>query len=73
MLVFRKGTWYTVDVHLSDPLLTEGHKRTAASIIASRLEKGSSMIAATAAAEKTLYLQIYSGLLSREEHGPPKN
>lgn len=83
MLVFRSGAWRTVQVVLSDPLLTEGHRREAASMIAAKMDKGASLTAATAEAEKTLYLRLYPGLKScagsttvsvlREEHGAPKN
>ena len=59
MLVFRSGTWKTIPVVFSDPMFTEGHRREAAAIIASRVEKGGSLVAATAEAEKTLYLRLY--------------
>jgi hypothetical protein len=72
MLVFRSGAWRSVQVVLSDPLLTEDHKRYAASIIASRLEKGDSLHSATVEAEKSVYLRIYRDLrVSREEHRAP--
>jgi hypothetical protein len=73
MLVFRGGAWRNVQVVLSDPLFTEGHRREAASMIAAGMDKGASLVAATAAAEKALYLRLYPDLAIREEHGPPKN
>jgi hypothetical protein len=66
MLVFRSGTWTTTPVVLSDPIFTEGHRREIASIIASRMEKGDSLVAATAAAEQALYLRLYGGLVMRK-------
>jgi hypothetical protein len=41
-------------------MLTEGHKRTAAALVANDLVKGASFEAATAAAEKTMYEKIYA-------------
>ena len=64
MLVFRSGVWKTIPVIFSDPMFTEGHRREAAAIIASRVEKGGSLVSATAEAEKTLYLRLYGGLVS---------
>jgi hypothetical protein len=73
MLVFRNGTWNTVDVAFSDPILTESHRREAAALIASRVEKGDSLVSATAEAEKMLYGRLYPGLVSREQHRSPKD
>jgi hypothetical protein len=73
MLVFRNGIWKTVEVALSDPLFTEGHRREAAAMIASRMEKGESLVSARAEAEKILYSRLYPELVSREQHGAPKN
>lgn len=73
MLVFRNATWKTVNVALSDPLFTEGHRREAAALIASRMEKCDSLVSATSEAEKALYKRLYSQLVSREQHGTPKN
>jgi len=73
MLVFRNGTWKKVEVKLSDPIFTEGHRREAAALIASRTEKGDSLVSATAEAEKVLYGRLYPNLVSREQHGSPKN
>jgi hydroxymethylpyrimidine/phosphomethylpyrimidine kinase len=73
MLVFRSGSWRNVQVVLSDPLFTDGHRREAASIIAARMGKGASLVAATAAAEQVLYSSLYAELVTREEHGPPEN
>ena len=73
MLVFRNGTWKTVEVELSDPILTEGHRLEAAALIASRMEKGDSLVSATAEAEKVLYNRLYPQLVSREQHRTPKN
>ena len=63
MLVFRRGVWQTIDVPLSDPMLTPGHKAAAAAIIANglSLEK----------AEQLLYEQLLG--ISREEHNTPEN
>jgi hypothetical protein len=73
MLVFRNGTWKTVDVALSDPILTEDHRREASALIASRMEKGDSLVSATAEAEKMLYGRLYPDLVSREQHRSPKD
>ena len=73
MLVFRSGAWRNVQVVLSDPLFTEGHRREAASMIAASMDKGASLVAATAAAENALYLRLYPDLAIREEHGRPEN
>ena len=74
MLVFRNGSWRSVQVVLSDPLFTKSHKRRAASMIASRMDKGDSLHSATLEAEKTLYLRIYDDLhVSREEHSTPQD
>ena len=66
MLVFRAGAWTEIDVVLSDPIFTEGHRREIAAIIASRMEKGDSLTAATAAAEQAMYLRLYGGLVVRK-------
>jgi len=60
MLVFRRGKWHEIQISFSDPMLTEGHKRTAAALVANDLVKGASFEAATAAAEKTMYEKIYA-------------
>jgi len=73
MLVFRSGIWRSVDISLSDPIFTESHRREAAAMIASSMEGGISLVAATAAAEKILYLRLYKGLVMRKEHCTPKN
>ena len=73
MLVFRSGIWRSVDVPLSDPIFTEGHRREAASMIASSMEGGSSSVTAIAEAEKVLYLRLYKGLVVRKEHCAPKD
>jgi hypothetical protein len=73
MLVFRSGVWRNVDVALSDPIFTEGHRREAAAMIATAMERGISLVAAIAEAEKTLYLRLYSGLVMRKEHSTPEN
>lgn len=73
MLVFRSGGWRNVQVVLSDPLFTEGHRREAASMIAASMDKGASLVAATAAAENALYLRLYPDLAIREEHSTPEN
>jgi hypothetical protein len=59
MLIFRRGKWHAIQILLSDPMLTEGHKWTAAALVANGLVKGASVETATAAAEKTLYEKIY--------------
>ena len=66
MLVFRAGVWIIIDVVLSDPIFTDGHHREIAAIIASRMEKGDSLVAATAAAEQAIYLRLYGGLVVRK-------
>ena len=73
MLVFRSGLWRSVEVSLSDPIFTDAHRREAAAMIASYMEAGVSLVAATAEAEKILYLRLYKGLVMRKEHCTPKN
>lgn len=63
MLVFRRGTWHTIDIPFSDPMLTEGHKAAAAAMIANGLS--------VPMAEKRMY-EIILGI-SREQHDGPKN
>lgn len=71
MLVFRSGQWHDIDVNLSDPIFTEGHRREAAAMMASLIEKGVSLVSARAEAEKTLYSRMYSIL--RKEHCSPED
>jgi hypothetical protein len=73
MLVFRNGNWKSIEVALSDPILTQGHRQEAAAFIASRMERGYSLVSATADAEKMLYTRLYPELFSREQHSAPKN
>ena len=73
MLVFRSGSWTDIPVNLSDPLFTEGHRREAAALIGTRLAGGVSLAAATAEAEKILYMRLYPELVMRKEHGTPEN
>ena len=62
MLVFRKGVWLSVEIVLSDPLFSEGNRMEAASIAATAMEKGLSVQAATAEAERILYGRLFPGL-----------
>jgi len=71
MLVFRKGTWHTVELSLSDPMLTQGHLATAAAVAVNHIVKGASLEAAVAAAEKIMYNEILG--ISREQHNSPEN
>lgn len=73
MLVFRKGVWRTVEIVLTDPLFSEGHRMEAASIAATAMEKGLSVQAATAEAERILYGRLFPGLVPREQHGTPQH
>jgi hypothetical protein len=76
MLVFRHGTWVTVNVPLSDPTLTPGHKRFAAAVAASALVRGASPSVALAAAEQRLYEDVvFGGALgvSGKQHDAQKN
>lgn len=59
MLAFRGGVWASVNVALSDPLFSEGHRREAAAIIATEMKKGLSVQAATAEAERILYKRLF--------------
>jgi len=63
MLVFRRGVWKTIDVPLSDPMLTPGHMAAVAAMIANGLS--------TEKAEQFLYEQVLG--ISREEHDTPQN
>ena len=63
MLVFRRGVWHTIDVPLSDPMLTPAHKAAAAAMIANGLS--------VEKAEQFLYEQVLG--ISREEHNTPQN
>jgi hypothetical protein len=71
MLVFRNGTWMTVDMSFlaADPGLSEGQRRIGAAVAANHLARGRSKAAAVAAAEKAVYAAAYSGLLY--ESSPP--
>jgi hypothetical protein len=73
MLVFRSGSWKTVQVNLSDPIFTEAHRREAAAMVGTRIIKGISLAAATAEAEKILYMRLYPELVMRKEHSTPEN
>lgn len=67
MLVFRKGQWYTIEVPLSDPLLSEHHRQELASTAVSWIVRGASFTTAIAEAEKALYMRLYRKLkLPRE-------
>lgn len=71
MFSFRNGVWRSVNVILSDPIFSEEHRLQAAAIAATAMEKGLSLQAATSEAERILYERLY--LISREQHGSPKN
>ena len=74
MLVFRKGTWYSVELPFSDPMLTGGHKAAAAAVCVNERIKGTSFEVAVATAEKAMYGEILGGLrIPREEHNAPQN
>ena len=59
MLVFRRGKWHEIELPFSDPMLTEAHKAGAAAELVNQLVKGASFDVATAAAEKTMYAEIF--------------
>jgi hypothetical protein len=69
MLVFRRGTWHTVELPFSDPMLTKGHLAAAAAVVANQMVKGAPVN--IAAAEKIMYEQILG--ISREQHNSPQN
>jgi hypothetical protein len=69
MLVFRRGTWHTVDLPFSDPMLTKGHLAAAAAVVANQMVKGVSVNIAEA--EKIMYDGILG--ISREQHNGPQN
>lgn len=71
MLVFRKGTWHTVELPFSDPMLTRGHKAAAAAQAVNEIVRGTSVDVAVAAAEKVMYKEILG--ISREQHDAPEN
>jgi hypothetical protein len=74
MLVFRKGTWTDIPITFTDPALSTAAKQRFAAAAATHIAKGASVEAATAAAEKTIYLEMYPELrISREEHDAPKH
>ena len=73
MLVFRKGVWRAVEIVLTDPLFSEAHRMEAASIAVTAMEKGLSVQAATAEAERILYGRLFPGLVPREQHGSPQH
>jgi len=63
MLSFRGGVWSTVNVALSDPLFSEVHRLQAAAIVATAVQKGLSVQAATAEAERILYERLFPKLV----------
>jgi hypothetical protein len=69
MLVFRRGTWHTVELPFSDPMLTKGHLAAAAAVVANQMVKGVSVNIAEA--EKIMYDGILG--ISREQHNGPQN
>jgi hypothetical protein len=69
MLVFRRGTWYRIELPFSDPMLTKGHLAAAAAVVANQLVKGASVNVAEA--EKIMYQGILG--ISREQHNGPQN
>jgi hypothetical protein len=71
MLTFRDGVWSNVDIVLWDPIFSEEHRLQAAAIVATGIKNGLSVQAATAEAERILYERMY--LISREQHGAPKD
>ncbi len=83
MLVFLRGQWHDIALPFSDPILTEGHKRWAAAVVARHLAAGHSQREATDLAEKALFERMYgsdsgsgssgSSGVSRKQHNAPKN
>jgi hypothetical protein len=58
--VFSRGRWVSIDVTpFSDPALTEGQRRFAASVVAAEIGGGASEEAAVQTAEKRLYARIF--------------
>jgi hypothetical protein len=62
MLVFYSGTWHTVELPFSDPILSAGHLQFAATVVVSEREKGATETEAIAVAERRMYQQVYKGM-----------
>ena len=73
MLSFRGGMWRKVNVVLSDPVFSEEHRLQAGAIVATAMEKGLSVQAATAEAERILYRRLYGASVPGEQHCSPQN
>jgi hypothetical protein len=73
MLFFRGGVWRTVEISLSDPLISQAHRMQLAASVATEMQQGKSVQQAMAKAEANLYGRLFPGLVPREEHGTPKN
>jgi len=72
MLTFRNGVWRSLTIVFTDPLFSEEHRLQAAAIAATAVQNGLSVQAATNEAERKMYERLYN-LVSREQHGRPKN
>jgi hypothetical protein len=72
MLTFRSGVWRSLSIAFTDPLFSEEHRLQAAAIAATAVQNGLSVQAATSEAERRIYERLYN-LVSREQHGAPKN
>ena len=66
MLAFRNGVWRAIPIVLMDPLFSEEHRLQLAACAATSIEKGISLQASVAEAEKILYERIFPGLISRK-------
>ena len=73
MHFFRGGTWHSVEISLSDPLISEAHRMQMGAAVATAVQQGKSVQQAMARAEANLYGRLFPGLVPREEHGTPKN
>lgn len=71
MLSFRNGAWRTIPVVLTDPLFSEEHRQQLAAAAATSMAKGLSVQNSIAKAETIIYMRLFPGLVSREQHGPP--
>lgn len=74
MWVFSRGKWIDITLPFSDPVWTEGHKRMAATVIASALGRGATIVAAEREAEEVVYSVLYEGLsVTGKQHSAPQN
>jgi hypothetical protein len=63
MLVFRKGTWMTIELPPTDPMLSPGQVRGLAAAIATAVSKGLPYDAAVLKSESEMYQEIFQASL----------